>query len=723
MLKLKKLTFSNIGRFTDEQNVDFTKLGSLVQVDAQNNNTGGSSGSGKSTIFNGLDWLLGLSDISTSTLQSRLTKSHISVSGEFDWDGKSVTITRNRKLSIVIDGNETTGSSKISEEKLDEILGMPRNLFRPLLHKRQGETGFFLGLTPAKMNDFLVDTLGLSQIRSKVDVIDGKTKELGLAKIGAQTGLAVAQASLEANKRALEAVGDEPVTSVHQDLVEGWKLRCVAANTDLMTAKDRQAIEKSQLETKKPKLVINPFSAAALEANQMREKELNRLINESLYQERDRQTLVNKEISKLKLDLSTQVATINARTSKEVAILNAKLSETAMAIRLGAMSKEEAIKIASKIKTVRAGTCYTCNQVWVSASEEERLLASLGEHKAKIISAKDAENNAIELRTAIAYIQDSSSKDIEGLNKDYSLNIQGLTEQAKPRIPAEIPGLRADLANIIDLIQKEKVKEAAHNEEQNKTNNQTMSAFFADQKVLAARHQEELQVVNKELEEARSQCERLSSELRNHETNLAKHKQVLKSLTDAQNEQTSKVEQMTLKVGQVEEKLVMAEEVKRCLKSYLSCSFDDALDSISDSATAILRAVPTMANATIRLEGTKETGAGAIKDQINACIDNDGEIGIPIKSLSGGERSAVDLAIDLAVGNLIQEKANKGIDVMILDEPFNGFDSIGIEHSLEMIRTFAVDKKILIVEHDGVAKEFIQDRITVVRDGEISSVK
>ena len=114
-------------------------------------------------------------------------------------------------------------------------------------------------------------------------------------------------------------------------------------------------------------------------------------------------------------------------------------------------------------------------------------------------------------------------------------------------------------------------------------------------------------------------------------------------------------------------------------------------------------------------------GTGAVKEMVNAIIDNDGELEIPIKSLSGGERSAVDLAIDLAVCEMIQEKANKGIDVLILDEPFSGLDSIGIEQALEMLKT--LDKRILIVEHNNIAKEMIPDKLTVIRDGDTSYIK
>ena len=50
MLILKSLTFENIGRFVEPQTIDFASLGSLVQIEGQNNNTEGSSGAGKSTI-------------------------------------------------------------------------------------------------------------------------------------------------------------------------------------------------------------------------------------------------------------------------------------------------------------------------------------------------------------------------------------------------------------------------------------------------------------------------------------------------------------------------------------------------------------------------------------------------------------------------------------------------------------------------------------------------
>ena len=204
---------------------------------------------------------------------------------------------------------------------------------------------------------------------------------------------------------------------------------------------------------------------------------------------------------------------------------------------------------------------------------------------------------------------------------------------------------------------------------------------------------------------------------------LNRYQTSLDSLKSKEDDTHQKLVDMKQKVNQLTEDLEIAEEAKRCLKSYLSCSFDDALDGISESSTRILRSIPTMANSTIRLVGQKEMNSGTIKDQVNVLLDNDGEIDINIKSLSGGERSALDLCIDLAVTEFIEERTNKGCEILFLDEIFNGFDSIGIENALEMLKTFGVNKKMLLIEHDGVAKEYVQNKITVVRDGETSRIQ
>jgi DNA repair exonuclease SbcCD ATPase subunit len=727
MLKLKSLKFKNVGRFVEWQEIPFDKLGSLIQVDAQNNNTGGSSGSGKSTIFNALDWLLGLSDLSTGTLQSRLTKEGIAVEALFDWDGKQVLVSRAKKLSITIDGQETTGSSKIVEELLDQIIGMPRNLFRALLHKRQGDQGWFLALGPAKTNDLLVDALGHAHIRSKVDMVELKIKEYAKTKSEAESELQALQAALEATKSAILSLGQEPQTEVTEALVEAWKRQYEGWKETLATKQAIHKQEKDALDQRKPKLSLVAFDRTLLDELSILEKSIEKEINLVLDEEKSRQALVNREISVQKQDLIQIISNLKLENSKKISEnKNAHLKLNHI-VENGKLAKEEAIKLAGQLKLLRTGVCNTCEQSWITQKakeEEQRLLVKLSEHKTAIEAASQAANEITALELELDVANEEYSKKLTTLNEERGKKITLLIEQAKPlELNEKLALMNESLRSTVTRKLEERAKEESHNTEQNITNRKVMDSFVVEQMTLAGKHKDELSLIVFEVNESRSNYEKTKSEVDSWKKGIERHQSSLIMLKTTESTTNQKIVDMDSKVVHQTDNLVMAEEIKRCLKSYLSCSFDDALESISETATRILRAVPTMSNATIRLEGTKETGAGAIKDQVNAVLDNDGEQEVPIKSLSGGERSAVDLAIDLAVCEMIQEKANKGIDIMILDEPFNGFDSVGIENALEMLRTFSTDKRILLVEHDSVAKEFIQDKITVVRDGETSHIK
>lgn len=725
MLKLKTLKFKNIGRFVEPQEIAFEKLGNLIQVDAQNNLTGGSSGSGKSTIFNALDWLLGISDLSTTVLQSRLTKENISVEGVFDWDGKEVLIHRAKKLSITVDGMETTGSSKLSEEKLDEIIGMPRNLFRQLLHKRQGETGFFLAQTPAQMNAFLTDCLNLSSIRSKIDVIDSKLKDLVLLKDKEQSELQASNAAIEAIKSAQASLGEEPITSVTDTLVDGWKSQLDSANTTLQALLNSNKLEKDALQATKPKLTIIPYDHTQIDALETEIKSAEAAINIELDRERSRQLEVNSTISAIKLEANNKISALKLDHGNKLSEVKAAMTKLTGVVQTGKNSKEIAVQLAGKIKTHREGICHTCLQPWQTENakaEEQKLLEELNQHKNNIEASFSADTEIEELKTKVSSMTEQLSSSVTAITDKMNADTSALTEEAKPQSNSEIVALKEKILELSKQKTVEFLKEDAYKNEQNAKNQNLLENFFLDQKSLADKHQKYLDSVNKEVAEAKSQYEQNAQALASHLIALNRYKTALDSLKAKEVELYTKSTQLNTKSEQLAEDLKISEEAKRCLKSYLSCSFDDALESVSESATRILRAVPTMANATVRLVGQKETGSGSIKDQVNALLDNDGEIDIPIKSLSGGERSALDLCIDLAVTELIEDRTNKGINVILLDEIFNGFDSLGIEHALEMLKTFGVNKKMLLVEHDGVAKEFIQDKITVVRDGETSHI-
>lgn len=682
MLKLKKLHFSNIGRFVEEQVIDFEPLGNLIQVDGENRNTGGSSGSGKSTIFNALDYLLGLNDLPLTVLQSRLTKDPITVMGEFDFNGLPLIISRSKKgLSVSLNGEITEGSSKITEEKLDQIIGIPRDLFRKMLHKRQKEGGFFLDFTPKQMYEFLTDCLELSSVRNNVEKIDKNIQEYTELSINKNALKDRNLSAIKATQEAILALGLSPIKDVHQSTILELKQKYDIAIENFKKTQEGHENETKELEKERPQISTPIFCRKNQESLEIQRKELNDRINGIILAERDRQSKITATISE---------------KSNEQTKLRYSISE-------GETAKVNAKEIAQQIKKIRDAICPTCDQSWVNESaktKESELLGKLSTYKEKI-------SNTV--------------LDIEKF-KILEIELNELKKQFNPIVDLGLADIQKQQKEILLLIEEEKKKNDDFYFRHNQANQAILKEFADKQSFLKQKQFTEIGQVRGQMDIGCRVFESATQKLKAYEDARSRYESSLSQLK--QQEQTSQTEfdRAIKEHEEIKIKLDVAQELKKAIKLFLSCSFDDALDAIGDAATRIIRCIPNMSHATIQFEGQKETKDGKIKEEVNAVISSDGEVGIPIKSLSGGERSAVDLAVDLAVIDFMESKTGVGADLVILDEPFTGLDSTSVEMVLEVLKNSNINKKIIIVDHNPIIKEHLENRIVVTREGQTSNV-
>lgn len=683
MLQLKTLKFSGIGRFVEEQTIDFTQLGSLVQLDGLNRNTNGSSGAGKSTVFNALDFLLGLNDLPNTTLQSRVTKNGISVTGEFAWDDKELVIKRTKKgLSIKIGADDPIeGSSKLAEEKLDEILAMPRNLFRQILHKRQKEGGFFLNLTPKQTHDFLTDSLELGAFRVKLMAAEKKAKEIELTLVDRTTELVSVNSFLKATQDAQASLGTAPTCEVTRESILELK-RLVDDSETVMNELNRTHVaESNTLALLRPQVNIKPFDRSQIEQLEAKLRDLGKRAEQLSVAEQSRQTDVSKQLTAIKVE-------------------KVKLDNL---VAQGTRAHQDAVAIASEIKRIRENICPTCEQHWnteSSKTKESSLLDKVKALKDVIAAGKKAEEDLVPLK----------------------LRISELEPMLRPQKIEGLDVLLAEQHQINEQLKAEREKEKSH-----------QGSEVAKSRALMDEHNKKCyELQNKQLGEAQVSRNAYNIAKSAFDSSVAKFKAFdeAKKRFDFQSHQLNdKVAKYSADKAQLEEKIKeieserdLAQEAQKVIKSFISCSFDDSLEYISEVATRMIRSIPNMANATIQLEGVKETKAGSVKEEVNAVINMDGEEGVPIKSLSGGERTAVDLGIDFAVIDLIENRTSKGIDIFILDEPFNGLDTPCVEMALELLRNTNLNKKVFIVDHNPEVKQMVQSRVLVTRDGEQSTV-
>jgi DNA repair exonuclease SbcCD ATPase subunit len=684
MLKLKTLRFQNIGRFVEEQEISFTDLNGLVQVDAENKNTGGSSGSGKSTIFLALEYLLGLNDVPVTILQSRLTKDKISISADFDFDGQLLIISRSSKgLSIDLAGTVTEGSSKLSEELLDKILGMPRDLFRVLFYKRQREGGFFLNLGPKETHAFLVDAKGLNEHSKKAEEIDKDLKKLQENQVSANNALLVAKSGFESTLNALSSVGEPPEPSIFtQQDIDSLKSIYTDQGFALGHVIDRHLQEKTELAKEKPNLLASSFDRSKIVHIEKELSSLSSQVKSLENAERDRQGAAKEEANTVIIKLA----------SAKTAIYN------------GEQAKKEAQRIIAELNKIKEGICPTCTQNWVTDSikvKEAQLLMNFETQKALILAGVAANEKIKELQDQQAVLAD----DI---------------------VPLAIPELAeiALKAEALDLnIKAERKLESEHNSKENQTIKLANDAYLVKLNDLSSKQSAEKSVVESQLSKAKQDLIQAQQTFESAKMSASRYKTTLDSLNIQRAKKEQELTTANLAIVELKEKIEIVSEAKALVKSFISCSFDEALESIADKATTILRGVPNMATATIQLEGIKETKSGTVKEEVTAVLHVDGEQNVPIKSLSGGERSSVDLAIDLAVIDFLETETGKGIDLFIMDEPFGGLDSTSIEQVLEILQNSNVGKKLILVDHNDVVKQFVQNKIMVIRNGETSHIQ
>lgn len=681
MLKLKSLRLSGVGRFVEEQTVDFLGLGNLIQVDGENHNTGGSSGSGKSTLFNALDYLLGLNDLPTTVLQSRLTKSKMAVTGEFDWDGKQVTITRAAKLAIEVDGQVITGSSALSEEKLVEILGMPPKIFRKILHKRQKEGGFFLEFTPKEMYAFLTDALNLAAERKKLEKVEAKLSELDNKKTTRQSAILQAQSSLKAMQEAILGLGLPPIRDIHQTVILELKEKYDGSAKKHKETEEKHRQETQALEASRPQVSVRAYDTSARTASDERRKVLTSSIDAKLDAER------------------TRVSTVRSR----IAAITLEQNNLQYQVRDGETCKHVATDLAGQVKKIREAICPTCEQNWLTETaklKENEILAKLQQQKEKITAGVQAQAKLIVLADQLANLQ----------------------EELKPQNDEGLLPMQAEIYAIDQALLADKAKEREHMAEQNAANSSILQQFAIQQVSMRQKHAQEMDQSRGQADVDRRAFEVAVNKLKAYDDAAKKYEATMSYMKTNEAVYVKDLAENETAMSAVLAEIEIAQELKTIVKSFISCSFDDALEAIGDAATKIIRCIPTMANATIQFEGQKETRDGKVKEEVNAVISMDGEIGIPIKSLSGGERSSVDLAVDLAVIDFIETESAKGIDVFILDEPFTGLDTVSIEMALEVLKNSNSTKKLIVVDHNPEVKQMVSNRLVVVRDGNSSTI-
>lgn len=663
MIELLTLRYGQIRSFAEDQEIHFANREKLVQIDGKNMNTGGSSGSGKSTVIMVLEYLLGINDVPATLLQSRLSKSGLWAEGDFLIDGKPVTIARSKKDGLSITMAETTvsGNSDQAEEKLQELIGLPMAIFKKMIHKRQKEGGFFLGLGAAKTYKFLVSVLGLEKYITDIDAIVADIKKFEDDLTGTQRTLEMDRSSL-LDLEHLLSNKQPPVKNFSDELIEQGNRNITGLRITLGSLKIQVKEDVSEVPLVVDKVADTTELNQKISALVPRRSEINNLV---------------KDLDGIKTNLQSELNKIPfymtdaQKAGKKIADLKTEMAH------------------------IEQAQCPKCMQNWVGDSAKASIDAIKGEIDQKITEALGLKKK-IDMKAEFEGRLNIIMNEINQYNQE----LQQLQEQRA--------GYDAT---------KYAMMEAIGNE--NAIARQKYNSLI---KAIESKSQENIDMINQKLKDAEIALNSEEVKRNAYLLAMASYDKDTAALQTSIDKKTKDIVDSNAKLNSLAKKLLTAKESQRLIKAYVLQTFQETLDSIGETATNILSAIPNMNTSTIYFENCKETKTGSIKDEITAIINIDGNNDVPINSLSGGEKTAIDLAVDLAVIDVIEQKVAKGANFFFMDEPFDGLDSVCKENCLEILKQVDTNKKIIMVDHSSELKEMVSDVILVVKNGESSTI-
>ena len=680
MLKLRKYSFSGIGRFVEKQTIDLESRSHLIQIDGHNTNTGGSSGAGKSTTVEALAFLLGISEIPATQLQSRITDEPAWVEGEFEG---GIVITRSKKDGLTIQTPEgsVSGNSKLAEEKLDEIIGVNRELLKTMCYKRQKQGGFFLNLTPKQSYDFLMQCLDLKDFQNKIikldDVVKNKYKP---KKIELESSVKTLNEAVD-QLRGLLSQKTPPQKEEQDDSSLRTNVEDLKSKIDSLKQEKDRSLNKVG---PKPEFVPMSFE---------KDQELNN---------------INNQISELKAIISNNINNKNTEIQQASSAIF-KIREHVKELN---QLKNKAVELDSFVQNLRgelqhleAGNCPTCLRLWETEENTQRM-RQVGN---QIESNKKTIEEYLKEVQKIPHYKMMEKKAEELLQNRTDRIINVLEEKDL----SELQEKQRALMN-----EKENIKSTANQDHLNRVNEWNYKVLNINQK-----YQDESSGLETQANHLRHEIEKIQLKKKNYLQALEIYEKDCKNIKDKISLNSDELQKQIIELRTLEKNILLSEESIRLIKNFTLQKFQDTLNYIGHRATEIINLIPNMANAVIFFENSKETKSGNVKNEVNAVINLEGDSSVPIKTLSGGERTSADFAIDLAVGEMIENMTQKGVNFFIIDEGFDGLDSISKIQCLEILKSLNTDKKILMVDHSSEVKEMVYDTIIVKRIGEKSFIQ
>lgn len=636
-MRLKRLTMTAFGSFGTETTIEFPENGLMLIK--------GPSGAGKSTIFKAIAYALGICNHSAKALQSDLTDDPLQVVLELT--EPDIIVRRGAISELIVSGITVCTTAKDLDKQLAETTGLSAAFRELLTYRDQSKPYKFLDLSDSEAKSLLTKLLGLEVFEDRVKSTQDKVKEL-------EASLASRLATIEGMERML---GTPPTRPDLENLpVLKNKLAGVVElhNTDLTCYDLIVKQSEVEMQSEVDKLMAECLETQAAVYDNPKIGQIQHVIER--YQDE------SDDCEKAQVEVRTK---INARYKELVKIKRAWEQEDAYNADIDRQIED----CKAKLEGLKNGVCNNCKQAYFDAVANSKLKMELA-----VLPGKYR---------------------IGGIRRDIIEDELAELENPSPTSPDPVLVTKAN--NIRDKLRE--LREQL-------TVEMVAKKDFDSQKTI------KIMGLNAQIEKLRSDHQRKCRELRpasidQEVFNLNAQIDVLKAQSAGYESDLTRYEGQLLKIMSAKSvakalELDLNEEldVLEFLKGFVGRIFEEILVQIADETNQILSQLPNTSDVTIEFLTEKEQSNGKVKGTITPVLRFGGKIRSLKSGASGGMKSAVELAVDLALANVVAKRTGKTMHFLMLDECFSGFDQNTREELLAILENYAQDGRLVMqIEH------------------------
>jgi DNA repair exonuclease SbcCD ATPase subunit len=692
-------------------------------LQGRNKNTGGGSGAGKSSFIRAINYALGTCDTPSTDLQTWGLKDppavkleivcdqqELTISRGKKCDQQELTISRGKKFDLRVNDVPEPGSASQKDQRILQAVGLNGlnyKTLQALTYRGQRKPGLFLSQTDAEKKEFLTPLLGLDKFEKIIEdsAANLRTLETSLERLTAERdaysrGLAAALGDRDVNTFAAGITMNE---DEHKKLADSIAAK-EADITNLRAAYSRARLEGED-EAKKAEAAfadqirdafarIQELKATSIAARGSSEVErLSQMVSQC----------------QLRIDrLTTEDLVRRDSVRHELTQLQVRLDGARRDVAVGPAALREKQRLEAEYEQLAASVCPTCERPW---EETERKKEQLAEQLASVRQTID-KAEAAKLRVN-AVLAEMKPLQVPFVPNPTITTLQGAQSVAATQLAAEKQ--RVDSERAVLVAQRERAIAEAHSVHEVWCRKAGAAGVAA--RSTAQGRMDELQSAAEHARQGLAVDHARRSALQSTLATLrAKLQEVERLQAQLQSAET--------KVSEVYAEFCVEKDFAQLIgrEGFLGAIFDEVLAEISDETNQLLASVANTRHCTLRFQSESTSQKGTIKKSIVPVVTVHGHETTISAGLSGGMLSAVELAVDLAVGAVISRRSGCCPGWLILDESFDGLGALEKESCLEILQTYAQDRLVIVVDHSSETQGLFTKRVVIEYDGTDSTV-